>query len=127
LPSCLSEDICASSTISTCLAEAFKANLETNAPPIPDYLKEFSDIFSKESLDTLPKHKQWDYAIKLVPGEKPASCKVYLLAPSEQKELDAFLNKNLETSQIHLSKSLMSSPVFFIKKKDSSLCLVQDY
>jgi hypothetical protein len=59
-----------SSTISTHLAEAFKANLEANAPPIPDYLKEFSDIFSKKSFNTLPEHKQWDYAIKLVPGEK---------------------------------------------------------
>jgi hypothetical protein len=34
LPSRPSEDICASSTILTCLAEAFKANLEANAPPI---------------------------------------------------------------------------------------------
>jgi hypothetical protein len=124
LPSHLSEDICALSTISTCLAEAFKANLEANAPPILDYLKEFLDVFSKESFDTLPKHKQWDHAIKLIPGEKPASCKVYPLAPSEQKELDAFLKENLETGQICLSKSLMSSLVFFIKKRDGSLRLV---
>jgi hypothetical protein len=118
------EDICASSTISTHLAEAFKANSEANAPSIPEYLKEFSDIFSKESFDTLPEHKQWDHAIKLVPGEKLAGCKVYPLAPFEQKELDAFLKENLETGQICLFKSLMSSPVFFIKQKNGSLCLV---
>jgi Reverse transcriptase (RNA-dependent DNA polymerase) len=90
-------------------------------------LKKFLDVFSKESFDTLPKHKQWDHAIELVPGEKPAGCKIYPLAPSEQKELDAFLQENLETRRIRPSKSPMSSPVFFIKKKDGSLRLVQDY
>ena len=127
LPPHPSKDICALSTISTYLTEAFKANLEANAPPIPDYLKKFLDVFSKKSFNTLSEHKQWDHAIKLVPGEKPASCNVYPLAPSEQKELDTFLKENLETGQIHLSKSLISSPVSFIKKKDGLLCLVQDY
>jgi len=45
----------------------------------------------------------------------------------EQKELDQFLKENLETGKIHPSKSPMASPVFFIKKKDSTLRLVQDY
>jgi len=45
----------------------------------------------------------------------------------EQKELDAFLEENLHTRQIHSSKSPMAAPVFFIKKKDGSLQLVQDY
>jgi len=45
----------------------------------------------------------------------------------EQKELDQFLKENLETGHIHPSKSPMASPVFFIKKKDGTLQLVQDY
>jgi hypothetical protein len=45
----------------------------------------------------------------------------------EQSELDKFLMENLETGQICQSKSPMASPVFFVKKKDSFLCLVQDY
>src|SRR5271155_23155 len=121
------EEIRASSTISTRLAEAFKVNSEATLPSIPDYLHEFKDVFSKKSFDVLPKHKDWDHAIELIPGEKAASCKVYPLAPSEQKELDLFLKENLETGQIRPSKSPMSSPVFFIKKKDGSLRLVQDY
>ena len=75
----------------------------------------------------MPEPKPWDHAIELVPGEKPAGCKVYPLSPSEQKELDAFLKENLESRRICLSKSPMASPVFFIKKKDGSLRLVQDY
>jgi hypothetical protein len=48
LPPHSSKDICALSTISTHLVEAFKANLKANAPPIPEYLKKFSNIFSQE-------------------------------------------------------------------------------
>ena len=45
----------------------------------------------------------------------------------EQKELDSFLEENLRTERICLSKSPMAAPVFFIKKKDGLLRLVQDY
>ena len=41
--------------------------------------------------------------------------------------MDAFLKENLRTGQIRPSKSPIAAPVFFIKKKDSSLRLVQDY
>jgi hypothetical protein len=130
------EDIRASSTISQRLAEAFKRNSDPDPPltdgsvtteGIPVYLREHSSVFSKESFDALPNPKAWDHAIELVPGEKPFGCKVYPLSPSEQKELDAFLKENLETGRIRPSKSPMASPVFFIKKKDGALRLVQDY
>jgi len=45
----------------------------------------------------------------------------------EQEELDAFLEENLHTGRIQPSKSPITAPVFFIKKKDGSLQLVQDY
>jgi len=45
----------------------------------------------------------------------------------EQKELDSFLEKNLHTRRICPSKSPIAALVFFIKKKDGSLLLVQDY
>ena len=94
---------------------------------IPEYLREFKDVFAKESFDTLPERKPWDHAIGLEPGSKPTNCKVYSLSPREQVELDAFLQENLHTGRICPSKSPMASLVFFIKKKDGSLQLVQDY
>lgn len=94
---------------------------------IPPYLKDFEDVFSKESFDSLPERRSWDHAIELEPGAKPSACKVYPLSPSEQEQLDVFLQENLNTGRIHPSKSSMASPVFFIKKKDGSLRLVQDY
>src|SRR5882757_3612264 len=42
-------------------------------------------------------------------------------------ELDVFIEENLASGRIHPSKSLMAALVFFIKKKDRGLRLVQDY
>ena len=94
--------------------------------PIPDYLKEFTSVFSKQSFDVLLEPREWDHAMEIIPESKPTRCKVYPLSPVEQKELDAFLKENLETGRIRPSKSPMLSLVFFIKK-DGSLRLVQDY
>jgi len=84
-------------------------------------------VFTKEDFDILLDHRQWDHAIELVPGSEPKSSKVYPLSPVEQKELDSFLEENLRTRRVRPSKSPMAALVFFIKKKDSSLRLVQDY
>jgi len=68
-----------------------------------------------------------DPTIELILGSEPKLSKIYSLSPIEQTELDTFLEENLHTSHIYSSKSPMATPVFFIKKKNSSLQLVQDY
>jgi hypothetical protein len=94
---------------------------------VPTHLHDFEDVFSKALFDHLPDRKIWDHAIKLIPGANPTNCKVYPLAPNEQKGLDEFIQENLMSGQIHPSKSPMASPIFFIKEKDGTLHLVQDY
>ena len=94
-----SMDIRASSTISQRLAEAFQTNSEVLSP-IPDYLKEFTSVFSKQSFDALLEPREWDHAVELIPGSKPSGCKIYPLSPAEQKEIDIFLKENLETGRI---------------------------
>jgi len=84
-------------------------------------------VFAKEDFDILPEHCKWDHAIELISGAEPKSLKVYPLSLLEQTELDAFLEENLRTGRIRPSKSPIAAPVFFIKKKDGSLRLVQDY
>ena len=123
------EYIGATTTVSQRLAEGFKRNTESaeGGGHIPPYLRDFQSVFSKDSFDELPTTKPWDHAVELVAGAEPKTCKVYPLSASEQKELDAFLKENLETGRIHPSKSPMASPVFFVKKKDGALRLVQDY
>jgi len=129
LPEPAAEDLCATSTISQKLAEGARQALETQKGllTLPDYVKGFESVFAKEDFDILPEHRQWDHAIELIPGSEPKSLKVYPLSPVKQKELDSFLEENLRTGRIHPSKSPMAAPVFFIKKKDGSLRLVQDY
>jgi len=94
---------------------------------VPTHLHDFKDLFVKSSFDRLPDRKIWDHAIELVPDMKPSNCKVYPITPNEQAKLDEFLHENLTSRHIRPSKSLMASPVFFIKKKDGTLHLVQDY
>ncbi len=71
--------------------------------------------------------KPWDHAVKLTSDANPKTCKVYPLSISEQAELNAFLKENIKFGQIRPLKSPMAVPVFFIKKKDGKLHLVQDY
>ena len=78
-------------------------------------------MFSIESFNELPEQKQWDHVIDLKPESQPFSMKVYPMSPIEQKELNDFLKENLSSGCIHPSKSLMASPVFFVKKKDGKL------
>jgi len=129
LPDSTREDLRAASTTSQKLAEGARRSTEARKEPFipPDCVKGFESIFAKEDFDVLSEHRQWDHAIELIPGAEPKLSKVYSLSPVEQKELDSFLEENLRTGRICPSKSPMAAPVFFIKKKDGSLRLVQDY
>jgi len=129
LPDATAEDLCAAFKTSQKLAEGARRSVETQKEPFipPDCIRGFESVFAKEDFNILLEHRQWDHAIKLIPGSEPKSSKVYPLSPVEQKELDSFLEENLCTGRICLSKSPMAAPVFFIKKKDGSFWLVQDY
>jgi len=123
------EDLRATSTISQKLVEGARQVSETwkGLLTLPNCAKGFESMFAKEDFDILLEHRQWDHAIELIPGSEPKSSKVYPLSLVEQKELDSFLEENLCTGRICPSKSPMAALVFFIKKKDGSLWLVQDY
>ncbi|KAG5732291.1 hypothetical protein E4T56_gene11371 [Termitomyces sp. T112] len=107
-------EIWASQTMSQWLAQAFAANAAPQEfwDVVLPYLYAFEDVFFKALFNLLLECK---------------SCKVDPLAPWEQDKLDTFLQENLDSSCICPSKSPMASLVFFIKKKDGSLQLVQDY
>src|SRR6266436_1189795 len=94
---------------------------------VPAQYHNFRDVFSKEAFDKLPSQKAWDHAIDLTPGTELPCSQMFPLSPTEQKELNHFLHENLANGHICPSKSPMGAPVFFIKKKDSLLRLIQDY
>ena len=107
------------------LAEAFHKNskLKSLHDSVPTHLHNFKNLFLKSLFDHLPDCKVWNHTIELIVGAKPTNCKVYPLTLSKQAKIDEFIQENLQSGRIHLSKSLMASPVFFIKKKDGSLWL----
>ena len=123
------QDIRATGNFSQRLAEAFHRNTKAQSfhDVVPDYLHDFEDVFSEDSYDALPERKQWDHAIELVPNSQMRNCKIYPLSPVEQESLDEFIEENIATGRIRSSKSPMAAPCFFIKKKDGSLRLIQDY
>jgi len=91
------------------------------------YIWGFESVFAKEDSDVLLEHHRWDHIIELLSSLDPKSSKVYLLSPVKQKELNTFLEENLYTGCIYSLNLSIAALVFFIKKKNSSLWLVQDY
>jgi hypothetical protein len=60
-----------------------------------------------------------------VPGT--INCKTYPLTHAEIQVTKEFIKENVSLGYIEKTNSPWSSPWFFIKKKDGSLCPVQDY
>ena len=58
---------------------------------------------------------------------KPKKGHIIPLSPAEQEEITAFLDDQLKKGYIRPSKSLQTSLVFFIPKKDGKKQMVQDY
>ncbi len=95
---------------------------------VPKHYRDFTKVFSEEESQRLPEHQPWDHAIDLEPDAvKHWKVKTYPMSPNEQVELDKFLDEHIKKGYLVPSKSPMASPVFFIKKKDGKLRLVQDY
>src|ERR1700761_30377 len=95
---------------------------------VPPQYRDFAKVFSEEESQRLPAHQPWDHTINLEPDAvQHWKIKSYPMSPAEQVELDKFLTEHLAKGYLVPSKSPMASPVFFIKKKDGKLRLVQDY
>jgi hypothetical protein len=87
--------VCASSTVSRRLAEAYTKNskLKGFEDIVPTSLHAYADVFSETAFDSLPERRKWDHAIELEREPSPRFCKVYLMTLTEQMEMDAFLGE----------------------------------
>jgi Retroviral aspartyl protease len=94
---------------------------------IPKDLYDFLDVFDDNKVNRFSESNVWDHKIDMEEGFEPKSFKNYNLTPEEQKELDKFLDENLEKGYIQPSQSPQASPFFFVKKKDGRLWPCQDY
>jgi hypothetical protein len=94
--------VCASSTVSGCLAEVFAKNskLKGFENIVPTSLHTYANVFSETAFDSLPEHRKWDHAIELECKPSPGFCKVYPMTLTEQTEMDVFLEEALATGRI---------------------------
>jgi len=104
--------------------ESEEKSFEETVPK--EYWKFRESVFNKKSFDQLPPRQLWDHVIELIQEATLRDCKIYSLSAKEQEELDKFLDEHLKSGRIRLSKSPYAL-LFFVKKKDGSLCPVQDY
>ena len=95
---------------------------------VPPQYHKWKKVFSEKEAWCLPQHQPWDIAINLVGGDNHAlDCKVYPLTSAERPKLDKHILDMLEKGFIHPSKSKISSPLFFVGKKDGKERPVIDY
>jgi hypothetical protein len=67
---------------------------------IPKDLHDLLDVFDNNKANQFPESNMWDHKIDMKEGFKPKYFENYNLTPEEQKELDKFLDKNLEKGYI---------------------------
>jgi len=75
-------------------------------------------MFEKKNLERMPIRKAWDHAIDLRKGFVPKKSKIYPLSRVEREEVQEFVKNQLRKEYIRPLKSLQTSPVFFVLKKD---------
>ncbi|GKC02119.1 putative reverse transcriptase domain-containing protein [Tanacetum coccineum] len=93
-----------------------------DVPIIRDFPKVFPD-----DLPGLPPPRLVEFIIELVLGAAPVAHAPYRLAPSELKELSNQLKELSEKGFIQPSSSPWGAPVLFVKKKDGSFRMCNDY
>ena len=95
---------------------------------VPKEFWEYGDVFSKKKSERMPTRKPYDHAIEFEENASlPKPAKLYPMSPMERNSLDQWIDEELRKGYIRPSKSPIAAPVFFVKKKDGTLRLVQDY
>src|SRR5713101_3723087 len=94
---------------------------------VPKHYHEYKDIFDEKEFDELPQRRMWDHAIELE-GFTPAQGHIFSFNPRQEKEINEFIDENLQTRWIRPSKSPNAASFFFVEKMgDTKNRPVQDY
>ena len=92
----------------------------------PDY-HDFADIFSKNKADMLAPHHEHNLKINLEDSTSSLLGATYSLSTSKLGSFREFLDEHLAMGFICPSSSTHATPVLFVCKKDSSLCLCVNF
>ena len=94
---------------------------------IPHEYAEFSDVFNEVDAEKLPPHRSYDCKIELEPGSNLPCSRIYALTEKENEHLKEYLQKYLANGFIRPSQSSVSSPLFFVPKREGDLRTCIDY
>ena len=101
--------------------------LRTVEEMVPRWFHKYLKVFEKKESERILMKKTWDHTIDLREGFVPKKEKIYLLLRVEREEVQEFVKNQLRKKYIRPSKSLQTSPVFFVSKKNRKKRMVQDY
>lgn len=95
---------------------------------VPKQYHDYGLVFSQKASEKIPTRKLYDHTIELLPDTQlPKLSKLYPLNPQECQSLNKWIDEELKKGYIRASKAPTAAPVFFVKKKDGKLRLIQDY
>ena len=94
---------------------------------IPRRFHKYLKVFEKKDSEKIPTRKAWNHAIDLREGFVPKKGKIYLLLRVEREKVQEFVKDQLRKGYIRPSKSLQTSLMFFVLKKNGKKRMVQDY
>ena len=94
---------------------------------VPRWFHKYLKVFEKKDSERMPTRKTYDHAIELSEGFVPKKGKIYPLSRVDRVEVQEFVKDQLRKGYIRPSKSLQTSLVFFVPKKDRKKRMVQDY
>src|SRR3954467_7169198 len=103
--------------------------LNAKVAPLLEEVKvvcEFPDVFPEE-LRGIPPVRAIEFVIELEPGTQPISRYPYKMCPTELIELKKQLTQLEKDGFICASTSPWGAPCLFVRKKDGTSRLVQDY
>ena len=89
-------------------------------------LEKFKDVFPEE-IPGLPPKRDLEFSIELTPGSVPASKAPYHMSALELVELKLQLQELIEKGYIRPSVSPWGAPILFVKKKDDTMRMCNDY
>ena len=108
--------------------QAQVALLTSKKTGIPAKYSEFSDVFSSDSAAKLPEHTGINnYLINLLDDKQLPYGPIYSLGLVELKMLKTYIEANLASGFIRLSKSSTNTLILFVQKKNSSFRLCINY
>ena len=99
--------------------------LSNQKPEVQRVLLSFSSVF--ELSNQLPLPPDHDHAIELELGTQAMNVQPYRYPQFHKDEIEKLVKEMLLTEIIQPSKSVFSSPVLLVKKKDSSWRFYMDY